>query len=119
LLTGMSCSHLIDTQGVGVQCVAYICRWIVSCPGIMVCSMGFSPAFFQLPSSCTGLLPPKSWLLSCPMMSLLGQAFSLKWSLYCETAGLFRQSYWLKQNVSNECILKFGASLCIYQTSTS
>jgi hypothetical protein len=56
--------HIRDTQGLGVQCASYIHRLIAPHPGIMVRSTFHKP-FPQLPSSCTGLLPPKSQLLSC------------------------------------------------------
>jgi hypothetical protein len=48
LLTGMSWSCIGDTQGVDMQCEAYICPWIASYPVIMVCSTGFSPAFYPI-----------------------------------------------------------------------
>jgi hypothetical protein len=63
LLTGMSWSCLRDTQEFGMQCVIYIHHWIALRPGIMVAS---HQPFSQLPSSCRGLLPFKSRLLSCP-----------------------------------------------------
>jgi hypothetical protein len=48
LLIGMSWSHLRDTQGFGMQCAAYIHRWIAFHPGIKMRSTGFSPAIFSI-----------------------------------------------------------------------
>jgi hypothetical protein len=47
-------------QGFGLQCASYICCKLASHPGIIARSRASHQPFSQLPSSCTGLLPPKT-----------------------------------------------------------
>jgi hypothetical protein len=71
MLTGMSWSLLRNTQGFGMQCACYIRCKLAPHPGIMARSWASCQPFPRLPSSCTGLLPPKSRLLSCQSYGLL------------------------------------------------
>jgi hypothetical protein len=54
-----------DLMGFGMHCASYIHHKLASCAVIMACYRASRQPYPRLPSSCTGLLPPKSRLLSC------------------------------------------------------